>query len=238
MKKLLVLAFAATVSPAALAFSYTTSFESPGFAPGGPLNGQSSWVTTGSAFTVQTGLARTGSQSVIWSNAGGASGSFGWIPFSAGTVDALTSVWINISSNSAPDSNFGLAGFFSGASESARLVFDRNGDVRGTLNSGSTTLSVLGNVGTVVDQWVEVKLSIDTVSKGVSGSVKGVNFALGSLTNATGILDVDLYRAVNGSSTAAAFAAFDDYSVAPVPEPATLIAASIAALAVARRRRK
>ena len=238
MKKILLLAFAVTVAPAALAFSYTTSFESPGFAPGGPLNGQSGWITTGSAFTVQTGVARTGSQSVVWSNAGGASGSFGWIPFSAGTTDAITSVWINITGNSAPDSNFGLAGFFSGAAESARIVFDRNGDVRGTLNSGSTTLSALGNVGTVVDQWVEVRLSIDTVSKALSGSVKGVNFALGSLNSATGLADGDLFRAVNGSSTASAVAFIDDYSVAPVPEPATLLVASLAAVAVARRRRK
>lgn len=228
-----------SLNAVATAFPYTTSFEAPTFSSGSALNNQDGWAA-GTAWTVVNGIARTGSQSVQWTNSGGASGVDAFVDL--GTVNqVMASVFVQISSNSDAGYYFGLRPFFNNSfSEFADVVVNKNGDVRATTGSSSNSgVSTVANVGNIADQWVEVKLTIDLVSNQVMGSVNGTSFALPDVTAASSIFDVDLYsRPISPTSGTFGTAFFDDYAAEAVPEPATLAVLATGALAMARRRKK
>jgi hypothetical protein len=220
-------------------FPYSTSFESPTFASGSALSGQGGWIS-GSAWTVVNGVSRTGSQSVQWTNSGGASGVDAFVDF-GGINQVMASVFVQISSNSDAGYYFGLRPFFDTSfAEFADVVVNKNGDVRATTGSSSNSaVNTVANVGNIADQWVEVKLTIDLVSNQVMGSVHGTSFALPDVTLANSIFDLDLYsRPISPTAGTFGTAFFDDYSAEAVPEPATLAVLAAGALAMSRRRKK
>ncbi|MEZ5162547.1 MAG: PEP-CTERM sorting domain-containing protein [Fimbriimonadaceae bacterium] len=216
---------------------YSTSFEGSAFTPG-LLNGQDSWQTSDSSYSVTNSFARTGSQSVQWT---GNSTNFPWAFRSFGNVaDAVADVWVFVPQNTDSGFYFGLEAFLDPlAAEFSILTVNKDGEVRGTFGSaGSTDLTVLGNVGSVADSWINIKLSVDTAGT-TWGTVNGTQFLLPTLTASTFIEDIDLASYAWSSPTGVAGTAFfDDFSAAPVPEPFTLSAMALGLVAVASKRRK
>ncbi|MCB0826980.1 MAG: PEP-CTERM sorting domain-containing protein [Armatimonadetes bacterium] len=238
MKKLLGALLLTSLGAVAFAqIPYSTSFEGPTFNPG-LLNGQDSWQTSDSSYGVSSFIARTGSQSVEWS---GTDSNFPWAFRSFGNVaNAVADVWVFVPGNTHSGFYFGLEAFLDPlAAEFSILTVNKDGEVRGTFGSaGSTDLTVLGNVGSVADSWINIKLSVDTAGS-TWGTVNGTHFLLPTLTASTFIEDIDLASyAWSSPSGVTGRAFFDDFSAAPVPEPFTLGAMALGLAAVASKRRK
>lgn len=237
-----ILAFLAALPMSS--FAFTTSFEQPDYNPG-VLDEQGPWLTTGSAWFVGgrppiPARARTGTQSVEWTNAFGNSSSFADYNFSSRSR-IIGSVWINIfegpisSINISPSTShrFGLQ-LVSNASTFPTLMFDGFGNVYGK-NTDTSAINLLGNVGPVTNQWVEVVLGADGTTGAVTGSVKGQTFSLFNMGAANDTLSaVTMYHQNLGSSQLSV-AHFDDFQA--VPEPSSMLALS-GAIAVLYWRRK
>lgn len=223
----------------AYAFPYSTSFENPPFTPG-ILNGQDGWINPFASYVVVNGGARTGSQAVQFTDSNGTADPWAWVSLPAGTTNAVASVWVNVSSNSSTDYAFGLDAIYDGgSSDFSRITVNKNGDVFGTQGSSTNSFtSFLGNVGAVADSYVQVSLSVDASANTAMGWVKGVGFALPTLQSAAFIEDIDLFSHNRpGTTGVAGSAMFDDYSVAPIPEPATIVfLTGLAAATVLRKR--
>lgn len=222
------------------AFPFATSFESPVYSPGG-LSGQDGWTEPFGGLVVQNvgAGARSGSQAVRFTTSSGTGSTVGFRSFPPGVLDADASVYVNVLGNSGLDYGFGLdVAIDPFANNYATVLVLRNGDVYTTGTVTSPGLVLRGNVGSVADRYVQVRVMADTVTKSVMAVVAGTAFALPSLTVAPAILSVDLIALnVTGASGSGIFAdaLFDDYSVQAVPEPGVLLV--LAGLALAARRR-
>lgn len=236
MKRLILSVGLAGLAAVGFGFSYTADFESPKFTANSGLGGQDGW-SAGTAYTVQsTAAARSGSQVAQWSNAGGATGIWAGVSLPVAPI-VSASVWLNISPNSNPSYFFGLDPFYPEAQYS-RIVVNGAGEVRGTTVAGSSMTSVLGNVGNIANQWVQLTVSINLDTNKVSATVKGATFNLPDVPVATSLAEISLYTLpVSPPAGTSGFAWYDDYTVEAVPEPATLAVLAAGALALRRRRR-
>jgi hypothetical protein len=248
MNKTLFAAALAVFAVGAQAQVYSTSFEAPTFSVG-DLEGQDGWTTTNTAqptWTVSTDRAKTGTQSVKWSDAGVTTGtsSFAWrdvSSFATNPVPALNASFsVFIEQNSAASRRFGFDVFYD-TGDWTRLVIDKNTGVFANTNIGSSTLSQVGTLGTAAaGRWVDISVSIDFVTRAVSAKVDGINIAMPSLSAATTeATDIDLFRGLNNPVTGdTGLAYFDDVTYQAVPEPATMALLALGAVVANRRRNK
>lgn len=248
MNKTLLAAALAVFAVGAQAQVYSTSFESPTFSVGN-LEGQDGWSTTNTTqptWTVSADRAKTGTQSVKWSDAGVTTGtsSFAWrdvSSFATNPVPALNASFsVFIEQNSAASRRFGFDVFYN-TSDRSRLVIDKNTGVFANTAIGSTTLSQLGTLSTAsAGRWVDISVSINFVTKAVSATVDGINIALPSLgASTTEATDIDLFRGLNSPlSGETGLAYFDDVTYQAVPEPTTMALLALGAVVANRRRNK
>ncbi|MCA0362342.1 MAG: PEP-CTERM sorting domain-containing protein [Armatimonadetes bacterium] len=247
MNKTLFAAALAVLAVGAQAQVYSTSFEAPTFSVG-DLNGQDGWSSTNSGtptWTISGDRAKTGTQSVKWSDAGVPStSSFAWrdvSSFATNPVPGLTASFsVFIEQNSAASRRFGFDVFYD-SSDWTRLVIDKNTGIFANTNIGSGTLSQVGTLGTAAaGRWVDISVSINFVTRAVSAKVDGINIAMPSLSAATTqASDIDLFRGLNNPlSGETGLAYFDDVTYEAVPEPTTMALLALGAVVANRRRNK
>lgn len=247
MNKTLFAAALAVLAVGAQAQVYSTSFEAPTFTVG-DLQGQGGWDTTNvgtPTWTVSTDRAKTGTQSVKWSDAGVTSASsFAWIDvstFAPGAVPALSAAFsVFIEQNSAASRRFGFDIFYN-STDRSRLIIDKNTGIFGNTAIASTAVSQLGTLSTAsAGRWVDFFVNINFGTRAVTATVDGINIALPSLsTSTTNATDIDLFRGLNSPlSGETGLAYFDDYRVAAVPEPTTMALLALGAVVANRRRNK
>lgn len=244
MRHLLGLAFvAALVAPASALTFYTTSFEtSDGFAVG-DLDGQSGWAHTGN-YSVETGHARSGSQSVQWTDI---DGGYAWVDLPSaysGTEALLSQVFVFLDPASANDERvFGLrlwgntaASVYQGG---AGVTIDSSGVIRAgdAYSEMWDDSNIVGNVTDPTGRWIRLQIEYTPGATTAIVDVDGTDFAVDIATAFAEVTDVDLFsewRDVEVDSTAW----YDDYSVGVVPEPATMMALGTGAAALLARRRR
>jgi hypothetical protein len=223
----------------ALAFPVNTSFEAPGYSLG-TLDGQNNWQNVTGNYQVVSGGARTGTQAVSFNDNTGVAIPWAGPAGDAATTNARGSVWVNVLGNSSLDYGFGLDVIYDGLSlDYSTVLVRRDGAVFVTSGSQNPNLAQVGNVGAIFDQYVNVTVTTDAVTKAVSASVNGVNFALPSLTNSGSIRSIYMTSFnISGSTTAVSGQArFDDYSFEAVPEPGTMLVLSALGAGMFARRK-
>ncbi len=230
----------AFIAASAFAFPYSTSFEAPTIVAGG-LDGQDGWSNILNSYQVMAGVGRTGSQAAGYFDNTGLALPWAGRVGDAAAPNAIGSVWVKVLGNSTLQYGYGLDVVYDSFSfDFSTILVNRAGDVFATSGPADPTLVLIGNVGSVVDQYVEISITADTLSQQVRAWVNGVGFVLPTLTDAVSIRSIDMLTVNMTSDTSglSAQAYYDDYSFAPVPEPASLILLAGAGLFACRRKRK
>jgi hypothetical protein len=252
-KGMAALAAASLLSAGAFAQLYSTSFEAPTYTAGSSVHGVDGWNNGsggGLSQRVSTAAAASGSQSLFWDN----NTSTGFYSVrrtlpSLGSLPVNISVMLHIQGNTQMNRLYGIYLSSSATGTLGTTVFGMTLGGDGTVRAGKTwgntyqASGVIANVPTssFYDRWVKLTLTYEPGTG--NGSVRLSNlFGAGDVTsNYTGItnplglnLGSDYVTSVNQRGTAF----MDDLVIAAVPEPATLAALGLGALAMLRRRRK
>lgn len=234
MKRTLIAALALAIVPSSFAqMVFQTSFEVGEGYNVGNLSGQQGW-TGGAGATVSTENARTGSQSVRVGTTG-----WWWNEFNYDTAGGPPLVHIGWSMFVPTVSDGRLFGIDIYTPAVVRLAAVR------VINTGEVQfVHFPGNVSTLVNtgffvtrgQWNDYQIQMDWNTFQFTASVNGTPVGVtGDFRNDAGTVigDADIQSALGTSDVAY----FDDYYVEAVPEPASLAALGLGALALLRRRR-
>lgn len=255
MNRLCVLAIAAVWATATTAFAqvpFSTSFEaSEGFIAGGSADGIDGWANGsggGVSHSVSTAQAFTGTQSIVFDNSGSntsfysirraLNNDYSLVP----VVTVSTKLYIDGSTGA--DRLYGLLGTNSATGTMGSTILGITVSGTGVVRAGATwgsTYSGAG-IGTFTtghaDRWLTLTFTFDSTTRAATASASnGVEtFTWSGTAGSTGnLLNFNLGSDYDGSAARNGIGYFDD--VQAVPEPATLAALGLGALALVRRRR-
>ncbi len=260
LRRILVGAVASLLAASASAqVIYSAGFENPPFATGSII-GQDGWAagsTSGTSQSIVDSFARTGSQSLFWNN------SVTWTSFysvrhafdgQAGAITPATpleiSSWLYVDATTGPDRLYGVYAVNSGTgtlgSTVLGITISGAGAVRAGKNWSSTyNAPPLYTDPQLVGNWVKVVLSYDGTDGGAAVYDSAENllwstaFAAVSLANANGSgvgsWNVNLGSDYITSAARLGKGYHDDFLVRVVPEPASILLAGLALLALRRR---
>lgn len=236
MKKTLLMAMLMVGSVAANAqVLYSTSFESPDFATGA-LDTQNSWLAA-AGYSVTDSVAKTGSQAAQWSGTGG---TYAWVDL--GTIASGTELIAKVSVFIDPTTanNERAFGFRMWSSSPGGVGVTVNSD--GLVRASSTYADLwsgtgVGSVSNATGRWLDMTMVHVIGSTEATVTVDSFTTTVSGLTALPDVVDVDLFSDWNNVN-ADSIAYYDDYSVGVVPEPFTLGALALGALALRRRSKK
>lgn len=237
MKKVLFGALALGVVASANAqVLLSENFES--FTPGN-LDTQNGWITltgAGSAYNVVNGAGLGASKGVVFTE-GSAGGNFAWkdlipaydsVVSSNKIVRARTDIFVG-----ATTGVLGRGGLRAYTGLGGTLVAGGYFRSDGNLYNGAGTV-VLGSNTAWMNTWVslEVRMNYNTATYTVL--VNGVQAGAAQALVGTTLEDVDFY---NSNSVGAADIAYDNMKIEAVPEPGSILALGLGAVALLRRRK-
>jgi hypothetical protein len=222
----------ATLAPAQVL--YSSGFEAPGFNPGA-LHNQSGWFAV-NGYNVSTARAKTGNQSVEWDNEFGTNASINFAPYTGTTeVMAEVSLWID-TAGASTERSFGLT-LWSGNSLLIGMSVNSAGLVRASDNIANLyTGAGVGNIGSSTGRWLDLGLRYTPGATSAIVEVESFSTSV-AIAGASSITIVGLFSDYDNAPTRTK-GYYDDLSVQAVPEPATMTALALGAMALLRRRRQ
>jgi len=226
----IVVAAIASITVAHALVLVDEGFESPTWTVGTDISGKNGFASGSATGYVVTDLkALSGTQSILYNTAPTSGTKWAWKDslVNAGVISSEVSVYIVSQPGRTAFSYFGLD-IYSSLARIATLKV--RGD--GTVWYGAASTVNVGTAG--LDQWVTLKVVTDLVNKTATAYVNGNKIGETLATPATDISDVDLVTNATGYETAY----FDNLKVETVPEPLSIAAVGLGALAVIRKRRK
>ncbi|HZH98866.1 MAG TPA: PEP-CTERM sorting domain-containing protein [Fimbriimonadaceae bacterium] len=262
-RKLILAAMLVAVPVISSAQMFSTSFETAqGYTGGGGTNlaGQQGWTAgtgaSATAFRVFTAapVAFTGSNGVLANYSGTGSD----VSSVGKSIGSITSGPISITSKMWIDPNFFQAnrifGIFMNSSASLSgtsfhgLGIDGAGNLRAATNYsdfwGTGGVRSTRSFGDVTNRWLTLNMTYNptAASNGVTYTISGMGgtstFAFTASRGGTAVINtVGMASDWVAQSNYQGQAAFDDFSVQAVPEPATMAALALGLGMVARRRR-
>lgn len=251
--RMLVVALGAAIVGVASAQTYSTGFEGPTFGPG-TVAGQDGWVlgTTGTNVgTIVTAPVLTGQQALQIGQQGGiAARDFGSTSLAGKILTIGADVRIGTESAAIDSTDFGIGIYtptsltvgqlFAGARLSAA---DQTVILSGKLTSNgalfTSTSAQTINLGT----WYRLELVVDYTKAANNVSVRfGQSGGALNTLGITQTVDTSVFPNFRYAGTTINFAgassgAYDNFSVQAVPEPGTMAALGLGAMALIRRRR-
>ncbi|MCB0827042.1 MAG: hypothetical protein KDC26_12720, partial [Armatimonadetes bacterium] len=235
MKKSLLIAMAvsvASISQAQLVItSFGSDFESNNGYSLGPIDGQLGWGGSTGA-EISDVRSQSGSQSLRMTDE--AAAWFNYDPDETGSFIGGVSLYIE-GGTANPDINYGIAAFNNGNGSVFDLGVSGSGDIRAGWGSGILS-PIIGSVSNHTDRWLDLQFQYTTGSTTMNITVDGQNFTVTDLPG----LDISSLQLIaaplNSNSSPAATAYFDDSYFEAVPEPATIVGASLLGAFVLRRR--
>jgi len=252
-------AAAALAVSASAQIVYSAGFENPPFNTGSII-GQDGWVagsSSGSSQSIINSFARTGSQSLFWDNSSTLNSFYSVRHAFDGQAGAITpttpleiSSWIYVDSTSGADRLYGVYAVNSGTGTLGSTALGITISGVGAVRAGKTWASTysaapLYTNTQLVGNWVKVLLSYDGTNGGAAVYDSGENllwsttFTAVALANANGggvgSWNVNLGSDYNTTAARLGKGYHDDFLVRVVPEPASIVLAGLALLALRRR---
>lgn len=240
MKTLLITAALVAAVSAHAVDIFNVNFEAAQGYSLGQLDGQNGW-NADTRFTVATGP--TGGQALQFNgdNSGG-----GWLDIPGGYTDTTKTLWAVIdvyldSTTANNDRWYGMTMF--GSNDIYGITLNSDGQVSaGNFLDPIIGGNIVGTVANPTNRWIKLGLGYDLNSTtlklyfdGQTSAVNGLSFTSNAITDA----DFITLSGQDPNSTSMAY--FDNYYVgnaAPVPEPASIAALGLGALALIRKKRK
>jgi len=238
---------------------YDTGFEYPPFVTGS-IVGQDGWAAgsgTGNSQSIVNTFAHSGTQSLFWDNSSTFNSFYSVRKAFDGQAGAITPAtpleiwtWLFVDSSSEMNRLYGVYATNSGTgtlgSTALGLTISGSGDLRaGTSWSATYSASPLYSNPDLVGNWVRVLLSYNGTGGGAAVYDAGMNllwsttFASVSLANSNGAgtqsWNINLGTDYVTTTSRLGKGYHDDLLVRVVPEPATIMLAGLALLALRRR---
>lgn len=208
---------------------YQTSFEDPDF-HAGPIGNQESWAGQSDAnFLVSSDHVKSGSQSVSMDTSPLFGDLFAWrsLVASGGVIRASVDVFVE-TTTSQLKSEFGLVTIDENEDWAGNITLRGNGKVWwGNSEEGAYVTT------TSLDSWHTLSMEFDYDHDTAKGFLDGVQVGDALPLLSEFHVDTDLYALASGFDKGY----YDNYKIESVPEPATLAALSIGAVALMRRRK-
>lgn len=205
----------------------------------GNLDTQNGWIAltgAGSTYNVVSGAGLAGSKGVVFAE-GSTGGNFAWkdiVPVYDGAassnklVRARTDVFVG--------SNAGLlgrGGLRAYTALGATIVSGGYFRSDGNLYNGNGAV-LLGSNAAWMNTWVSLEVRMNFAAANYTVLVNGVQVGAAQALGSTTLEDVDFF---NSNSVGAADIKYDNFKVEAVPEPGSILALGLGAVALMRRRR-
>lgn len=238
---------------------YSAGFENPPFSTGSII-GQDGWAAgsgSGGSQSIINSFAHTGSQSLFWDNSTTLNSFYSVRHAFDGQAGAITpatplqiSSWIYVDSTSGADRLYGVYAVNSGTGTLGATALGITISGVGAVRAGKTwsatySAAPLYTDAQLVGNWVKVLLSYDGTDGGAAVYDSAENllwsttFTAVSLANAngagTGSWNVNLGADYNTTTARLGKGYHDDFLVRVVPEPASILLAGLALIALRRR---
>lgn len=240
MRSFIILA-ALTVAVSAQAVEYfNVNFESAQGYSTGTLAGQGVFSASSNTSFAVTASPTTG-QAATWN---GGSFGFAWADLPDGGYTGAQTLWASVDvwldgASANTDRYYGIAMFTDG--DAFGVTLNSSGAVSaGYLYANVEGGNVVGNISNPTGRWVTLGVGYDIGSTSASIYFDGQLTTVGDIFEGTTIFDADLMSDYSASSASSSVAYWDNYRVgnaAPVPEPASMAALGLGALAMIRRRK-
>ncbi|MFQ3587539.1 MAG: PEP-CTERM sorting domain-containing protein [Fimbriimonadaceae bacterium] len=232
---------------------YSTSFEaSDGFIAGGSVNGVGGWANGsggGGSHSVSTAQAFTGSQSIVFDNSGGNISFYSvrralnndYTLFPVITV----STRLYLDGSTGADRLYSLLGTGSATGTMGGTILGVSVGGDGRVRAGNTwaaTYTVSGVIGQFTTghtgRWLTLSFTYNSFDRSATATASNGTESFtwsGTAGGTANVLNFNLGSDYDGTVNRTGIGYFDD--VQAVPEPATLAALGLGALALMRRRR-